>query len=255
LRERAIEKTYGDRVNPLSLIGFLAFFIVALVVGIRLLLLWRRTRQLPELLMGIGVLGIGPIGFGAMTIGAVSMSNPPVENAGYAIGTVAVGGGVLAKCAFNWIVYRRNSILAMAVTCGIGMLILVVIGSHVLDGQWAPRTAMAWDTLSRSLTQVGCLFWGSGESLYYWSRMRKRLKLGLADSVIVNRFLMWGLGAGFAGVGTGIGVTAEIATGIPTLQIPWVVSTSSVFGFAAAVSIYLAFVPPERYLRFVRGNA
>ena len=99
-------------MNPLSLIGFLAFFVVALVVGIRLLLLWRRTRQLPELLMGVGVLGIGPIGFGAMTIGTVSMSNLPVANASFAIGTVAVATGVLAKCTFNWLVYRRESVLA-----------------------------------------------------------------------------------------------------------------------------------------------
>lgn len=242
-------------MNPLSLIGFLAFFVVALVVGIRLLLLWRRTRQLPELLMGVGVLGIGPIGFGAMTIGTVSMSNLPVANASFAIGTVAVATGVLAKCTFNWLVYRRESVLAKIVTCGVGILILVVLATHAIDGQWAPKTAMAWDSLTRSLAQIGCLFWGSGESLYYWSRMRRRMSLGLADSVVVNRFLMWGLGAGFAGLGTGIGFTAEIITGIPTLQIPWVVSTSSVFGFAAAVSIYLAFVPPERYVRYVRDHA
>ena len=242
-------------MNPLSLIGFLAFFVVALVVGIRLLLLWRRTRQLPELLMGIGVLGIGPIGFGAMTIGTVSMSNPPIANAAFAMGTVAVAVGVLAKCTFNWLVYRRESVIAKIVTCGVGMLLLVVLATQVLDGQWTPTTAMAWDSLSRSFVQVGCLFWGSAESLYYWSRLRRRMTLGLADSVIVNRFLMWGLGAGFAGLGTGIGVTAEIITGIPTLQIPWVVSTSSAFGFAAAVSIYLAFVPPERYVRYVRDHA
>ncbi len=242
-------------MNPLSLIGFLAFFVVALVAGIRLLLLWHRTRQLPELLMGIGVLGIGPVGFGAMTIGAISTSNPTVANAGYAIGTVAVAAGVLAKCRFNWLVYRRESTAAKIVTFGVGGLMLSIITAHSLDGQWVPTTAMAWDSLGRSLSQVGCLLWGSAESLYYWSRMRRRLKLGLADSVVVNRFLMWGLGAGFAGAGTGIGLTAEILTGIPTLQIPWVVSISSGFGFVAAVSIYLAFVPPERYLRYVRANA
>jgi len=42
-------------MNPLILVGFLTFFVVALTVGVRLLLLWGRTRQLPELLMGIGV--------------------------------------------------------------------------------------------------------------------------------------------------------------------------------------------------------
>jgi hypothetical protein len=49
-------------------VGFVAFFVVALTVGVRVLLLARRTRELPELLMGIGVLGIGPVGFGLMVV-------------------------------------------------------------------------------------------------------------------------------------------------------------------------------------------
>ena len=76
-------------MNPLILVGFLTFFVVALTVGIRLLLLWGRTRQLPELLMGIGVLGIGPVGFGCMLVGAVSHSNPSIENAAFGVGTLA----------------------------------------------------------------------------------------------------------------------------------------------------------------------
>ena len=47
----------------LTALGFGCFFLVSLAVGLRLVLQWRRTRQLPELLIGIGVLGIGPVGF------------------------------------------------------------------------------------------------------------------------------------------------------------------------------------------------
>ncbi len=242
-------------MNPLILIGFLTFVVVALVAGIRLLLLWRRTRQLPELLMGIGILGIGPIGFGGMMIGVLSKSNPPLANAAFAFGTVAVITGVLAKCVFNWRVYRPRSIAAMGATCFVVAMMTGIIASNVFDGQWAPTEALAWDTLARSVAQVGCLLWGSAESLRYWSKMKKREKLGLADTVVVNRFLLWGLGAGFAGVGTGIGIAAEVILGIPALQIPWVVSTSSAFGFAAAVAIYLAFVPPQRYVGFIRARA
>ncbi len=242
-------------MNPLILVGFLTFFVVALTVGVRLLLLWGRTRQLPELLMGIGVLGIGPVGFGFMLVGAASHSNPAIENVAFGVGTLAVAAGVMATCIFNWFVYRPSSVAAMTVTIGVGIMFLSILVVHTIDGRWAPAAAMTWDSLARSLTQVGGLLWGSGESLYYWSRMRRRQNLGLADSVVVNRFLMWGLGAGFAGAGTGIGVAAEIVTGVPALQIPWVVSTSSAFGFVAAVAIYLAFVPPERYVRFIRSNA
>lgn len=242
-------------MNSLILVGFLAFFVVALVVGIRLLMLWHRTRQLPELLMGIGVLGIGPVGFGCMMVGVVSISNPPIAKLGFGLGTLAVAAGVMAKCIFNWFVYRRHSVPAMAVTIGVAALLLWILMLHLIDGQWVPTEAMAWDALARSVAQVGCLLWGSAESLNYWIQMRRRLKLGLADSVVVNRFLMWGIGAGFAGTGTGIGAVAEVMTGVPALEIPWVISTSSAFGFGAAVAIYLAFVPPKRYVQYIRDHA
>ena len=45
-------------------IGFGAFFVSSLAIGIRLLQLARRTAQIPELLIGISVLCIGPIGCG-----------------------------------------------------------------------------------------------------------------------------------------------------------------------------------------------
>ena len=52
-------------------IGFGSFLLASLVVGVRLILLSHRTRQLPELLIGVGVLGIGPLGFGLSMIGAL----------------------------------------------------------------------------------------------------------------------------------------------------------------------------------------
>ena len=36
-------------MDMLVLVGFLAFFFASLTVGIRLILLWTRTRELPEL--------------------------------------------------------------------------------------------------------------------------------------------------------------------------------------------------------------
>ena len=45
-------------MNGLVWVGFGAFFVVASTVGVRLLLLWRRTRQLPELLPSVLRTGI-----------------------------------------------------------------------------------------------------------------------------------------------------------------------------------------------------
>ena len=76
-------------------IGFLAFFVVSFVVGVRLLLLWRQTRQLPELLIGTGVLGIGPVGFGALMVGsALAAKQPTLSLVLIALGSATVYVGV-----------------------------------------------------------------------------------------------------------------------------------------------------------------
>src|SRR5262245_34542753 len=91
-------------------IGFLAFFVAASVVGVRLLLLWRRTRQLPELLIGLGVLGIGPVGFGFLTVGELCVARAPGA-ARVLIGAalIAMSVGSCAKYVFNWRVYHPES--------------------------------------------------------------------------------------------------------------------------------------------------
>ena len=45
-------------------LGFGAFFVSSLAIGLRLVWLAQRNRGLPELLIGVGILGIGPAGGG-----------------------------------------------------------------------------------------------------------------------------------------------------------------------------------------------
>jgi hypothetical protein len=105
----------------------------------------------------------------------------------------------------------------------------------------------------RTTLQVGALLWGAGEALRWWRLMRRRLALGLADPLVANRFLMWGIGAGAAGVGSLVGVVAQVATGVSMREIGWVTVSSSAHGMLAAVAIWLAFVPPAAYRRWIAG--
>jgi hypothetical protein len=243
-------------MGPLVLSGFLAFFVASLVVGVRLILLWRRSRELPELLIGIGVLGIGPVGFGLMMLGQTLLKTGYDTSASsiFAAAQLAVYTGVLAKYVFNWRVYYPSSkaVAALVTTAATGLLVLTVHRSTI-SGFVPPATPDAL-SLSSTCLQLGALFWGSLEALRYWGRMRKRTRLGLADPAVTNRFLLWGIGAGAAGLGTAIGTVASIALGIPSLQIPWVVAVSSAHGMVAAVAMWLAFLPPSGWLRFVRRS-
>ena len=79
-------------METFALLGFLTFFVASLAVGVRLVLLWRRTRQLPELLIGIGVLGIGPVGFGSMMVGVALLERahaPALAGLAFGVGSVS----------------------------------------------------------------------------------------------------------------------------------------------------------------------
>ena len=99
------------------------------------------------------------------------------------------------------------------------------------------------------------LLWGSAEALVYWRRMERRSQIGLADPAVTNRFLLWGIGAGAAGIGSAVGLSASIVMGQANVEIPWVIMSSSMHGLVAAIALSLAFVPPASYLRWVRRNA
>jgi len=253
-------------MGMLVLVGFLAFFFASLAVGIRLILLWTRTRELPELLIGIGVLGIGPVGFGCQRVGQVLLAQaraedpvaavPPVVFALIMTGGVTAVIGVACKLFFNGRVYHADSnTVGRAVIAGVVALV-GLLGYRIVTGDLVPQSGPP-STLAnvQSFAQIGVLLWGSGEALVYWRRMRRRSLLGIADPAVTNRFLLWGIGAGAAGLGSAIGVGAAIVIGAGISEIPWVVMSSSMHGLVAAIALSLAFVPPAGYLRWIRRSA
>jgi hypothetical protein len=237
-------------------IGFLAFFVASSVVGVRLLLLWRRTRELPELLIGLGVLGIGPVGFGFITVGELCVARAPgLAQLLIGTGLVAMSVGCGAKYLFNWRVYHPQSGWLRA---GVGvacLLLLVCLVWEWQDTRFRTLVRPGTSYFLRIGLQVGCLLWGSSEALRYWQRMRRRLRLQLADPVVANRFLLWGFGAGAAGLGSMVGGFAQWWTQLPPTQLPVVMLSSSLHGLAAAVAMWLAFVPSARYTRWIRSRA
>jgi len=233
-------------------VGFVAFFVASLSVGVRLVLLWGRTRQLPELLIGIGVLGIGPVGFGLMTLADLSRgSAPAIARVLFAIALLAVSAGVFAKCCFNWRVYHPDRVWVRRMVWAAGALLLTLYLVEFRISGFETRDLLGASHTTRTALQVACLLWGSGEALRYWRMMRRRLRLGIADAVVTNRFFLWGLGAGAAGVGSGVGLVAQWVTNTASIEITWLMLSSSLHGLTAAVAMWLAFMPTESYRRFI----
>jgi hypothetical protein len=237
-------------------VGFVTFFIVSLVVGVRLLLLWWRTRQLPELLIGIGVLGIGPVGYGLAVAARLVIEPKPGVGAVLAtIGALAVVIGAGAKFTFNWRVYHPESRAVGLIPLVAGPVLLAAWLTDLATEGFLHADPSRPVTLIRNFLQIACLLWGSGEAIRYWTLMRRRVRLGLGDPVVANRFLLWGIGAGAAGLGSFIGIAAQVVGGAALGQASWVMVSSSLHGLVAAVALWFAFVPPAFYRRYIESRA
>ena len=236
-------------------IGFGSFFVASTVVGIRLLMLSRRTGQLPELLIGVGVLGIGPLGFGLSMIARFPGHSMIVSATLAGCSFLALFIGAASQYIFAWYVFRMRDAWARPLCFAAVVLLAATYAGDILENGLIHRSrGGTWFWLGMTL-RLGVLLWNSLESFAYWARMRRRLRLGLADPVVTNRFLLWGLGSGAAFVGSSVGAVVMVLTGFSAGTRPGVALVLSIHGAIAAISMWLAFLPPERYRRWVERRS
>jgi hypothetical protein len=103
--------------------------------------------------------------------------------------------------------------------------------------------------VARSLAMA----WGATESLGYYAKSRRRMRLGLADALVTNRFLLWGIGL--------VSLTLLMASTLlaSTVGVDPAVSTwvllESFAGLVGASTLWLTFFPGKVYKAFVERRA
>jgi hypothetical protein len=253
---RAFAPDRSEHVEHLRWIGFGAFFVSSLVIGGRLLLLARRTGQIPEFLIGVAALGLGPFGYGLGML-AFALASRSLSLSATLMGSalLAMQVGAIAQYLFVGTVFRRGSRWAKAVIwTAIVLLIASYAGDLIENGLVNRRNDGVWLWIG-SLTRTAALGWSALESLRYHRVVRHRARLGLADPVVAGSFLLWGVGSGAAFAGALLGHVTRILTGRGVAEFPLLSLAVSLLGLVAAVSIWLAFLPTPTYLRFVRSRS
>jgi hypothetical protein len=243
-------------MTVLVVLGFGAFFLSSLAIGLRLLDLARRNRELPELLIGLGILGIGPAGFALMVAGMlVGRVAPGLGAVLMAVAQLATAIGAVSAFVFTWQVFRKDERWARMLVGAAVVLFATVFFGRLTTGDFALPVKIGLWFHASSLGIVVCMLWGSYESLRYYTMMRRRETLGLADPLVTNRFLLWGLGIGSAGVGTFVSLVVVMVTGVPMQELDGLTLSNSMFGLTAAVLMWVAFLPPAAYRRFIERRA
>lgn len=243
-----------------AILPILAFMLVATTVGVRLLLLSRRTRQLPELSIGLGLSLISLLGVPLSAIGrAPALVGTGLGNAALIAGVAAVCAGIALFLTFTWRVFRAPSFWAAGlVIAAFALLAVIPVGFGFAGWQQAEIEEILPRTRPWAMSMVGMLMlalaWTGIESLRYHRRMRRRLALGIADPAVVNRFLLWGVGS-LAGVLLCTSNIAFLLAGISILAKPAALCIIALNGTVMAATWYLTFLPPERYLSFLRRSA
>ncbi len=234
-----------------SAFGVSAFVLVSLVVGLRLIALSRRAHRLPGLSIGLAFLLSGCVGFpllfAALALpGSLGASLSWVQ----ASGLVSVDLGALALWVFTWRTFRPAERWATALVAGAGATLGVSFAMQAFGSGFAvPVRSGPWFWIAFA-TRALSLLWTAFEALRYHGLMQRRRRLGLAEPLLANRFLLWGVSA-LAGVAmSGLsGLTIAIAPAAEPGVVAALRLAGSGCGLVAAAATWLAFLPPAAYRR------
>jgi hypothetical protein len=245
-----------DAITIVQVPAGASYLLAVGVVGCRLLLLARRTRQVPERLLGLSLLLGGTLGgpLEAAALAGKGELDPAVVGGLLVAGKLFTIAALALQCAFVWRVFRASEPWAPWLFALIVALPLAAFGGSLAGGMASSgEIPLLWFWVEQ-IGRVGASCWLVAEGARYHRMMRRRLALGLADPLLTNRFLLWTL--------AGIASIVFMLTAVPPmfldpsrhgLLLLAALLVFSVAGVAVSVLYLLAFLPPKVYRRLLLG--
>ena len=238
---------------PVAAVAGLAFFVAfSLFLGGRMFLLARREGSLPELALAVAFVFSGGIAAAFQAVVPLELGPAWLQRHAFAVVRAGMDVGVACQMLFTWRVFRPHERWAAGVFAATLVLLAILLAGYASAGELAnPFYRGPWFWAEVPVLVLG-LAWGAGESLAYWAKMRRRLRLGMADPVVTNRFLLWGI---------------AIAAGVVALALPplfalfgqgghaVLAGLTACAGLVALTGYALTFFPPRAWRRFVARRA
>jgi len=236
----------------------LVFAGVCGTVGIRVLSLARRTRQAPELCIGLGLIGL-IISIPLMTYAGVGrLPVAEIRMGAAALAFLVLSAGCVFVYAFTWKAFRPSEAWAACLVAACSVATAALALGAYLSLARAPAEASSFDACRSWLAglyypMLVSFVWTAVEGLREWTRARRRVQLGLCDRVVANRFLLWGLVGGSSAANGLLGIYLD-HIGLAATKDPLAALVSSIGGIVGATLVWLMFMPPASYLRWIRGS-
>jgi len=237
------------------------YLAAAFVLSGHLLNRARRSRDLAPLLLGLQLLfamGFGYLLCGAGTALALLAKDPSPRLVAALLGTgnAATMVGLAAALLFEWRVFWPAERWPLAL--GGAFLAAMAVGwlGSAATGAFDTGTYRnAWFLLLNG-GMLAANLWVGIEPLVYHAKLRRRIRLGLAEPLIVDRFLLWGLGSLARAALIVMGPLSEWAMlgleGEARLTFSAAgMALASALGLATSVAYWLTFNPTSAYVRWV----
>lgn len=247
--------------------------VLCLIVGARLLRAGNTSTSLPELSLGVyfvfsAFLSSIPqiVVYGSLGQEAISLSATTVRTC-LASAVFLMSVGAVGIYLFTWRAFQPDRVWAAA---------LVAAGCVCLFGGWileAVTDGFALTILPGSghwiawAGRTGAMLWVAIESFRYYAAQRKRLRLGLSDPILANRFLLWAIwsATGFLTLAADLvarlvyvwmaGTSSEIVIDVIRPLVLVTITITMLLGVSSATTLFLTFFAPARYRDWLQARA
>jgi hypothetical protein len=161
-------------------------------VGVDLLRRSTKTHGLPELFLGLAFVFNG-LSYFFTDLPIVTGYEAFVNEFSY-IGRIFASACALTVAAFSWRVFRSEAGWAKTLFWVIGATLVLGLSVAAIEGDWEGAHPLTYKGFW--FEWVGGLIpfcWLAAESLRTYIMTRRRVKIGLSDPVVCNRFFLIGL--------------------------------------------------------------
>lgn len=240
-----------------SLAAVTIYCAVSLLMAIRLLLLARRSRELPELMIGLSFLMGGMLGYSFSVASSVLLgaSRADAANVTYIIGQTGMALAAFFTL-FSWrLIFAPAMPGGRALVVVWGMVLFVAhVGVLMTTGPVLGERVMTGPYWVQLIAQGGCYAIIAWASHAHARKLERRCAIGLGDPVVANRLMLWGLANTAITFSYLYSITASlmILNGLPSIFDPSVIAAC---GLTAACCVTLGFLPPRAYTEWIRAKS
>lgn len=235
-------------------LGAVLMVAVDALVGVRLLWVARRSRRLPEALLGSAFLLLGVLGYPLTTAARRgAFGSEAGDAAAMGAGLLVQDMACLAVYLFTARTFRAGEPWARVLVWLVGAAFVASLVGHAVSDGFAPGSRSPGYWLGFALRTLA-FAWACAEALRQYRSATRRLRLGLVDPLVANRFLIYAIGMGGVFVAFAIHFLGLILTPNAAESI-WVLAGTGAVGVATAIPTWLAFMPPAAYRRWVVARA